>query len=76
MSRASEIKPTISDAPSLGAFVEVALHHVQFDGFPRRLVLAYDDTGSDRPGSRGCELGEPRIGRRWEKLKPNRTQYE
>ena len=39
MSRASEIKPTISDAPSLGAFVEVALHHMQFDGFPRRLVL-------------------------------------
>jgi len=35
----SGIKPTISDSSSLGAFVEAALHHVQFDGFPRRLVL-------------------------------------
>lgn len=32
-------KPTISDTSSLGAFVEAALHHVQFDQFPRRLVL-------------------------------------
>ena len=34
-----DIKPTIRDAATLGAFVEGALHHMQFDALPRRLVL-------------------------------------
>ncbi|MBK6278472.1 MAG: hypothetical protein IPF57_10290 [Gammaproteobacteria bacterium] len=39
MDSTPNIKPTIRDAGTLGAFVEAALHHVRFDGFPHRLVL-------------------------------------
>ncbi|MBK8993996.1 MAG: hypothetical protein IPM40_21240 [Gammaproteobacteria bacterium] len=39
MNSTANIKPKITDTNSLGAFVEAALHHVQFDGSPRRLVL-------------------------------------